>query len=116
MSVFAKPLNEEFVLALVCIVGKVAYVSDVLNVCNLETKKLEIAMYGISHQIGLGMACMGIGIDRRATDIHPNLTGFEWYERFLSSGEGIVDLKCHELKIRFSAVQPRQIAIKAGKL
>jgi hypothetical protein len=59
---------------------------------------LQVAPDDIENDDRHRMPDVGIVVNGRTADVHPDQAGLEGLERFLCSGKGVVDSECHDFK------------------
>src|SRR5690606_11068888 len=84
----------QLVLALL-VVGEVTDVGDVRDEAYDEPFVLEPATEHVEDDGAAGVAQVGVGVDGRPAHVHADAAGHHGDERFLLSGQGVVELEGH---------------------
>ena len=91
LQLFQASLLSNLVLALISIVLQVAYVRNVTNIAHLVANMLQVAEKEVERDGRSGVSEVGITIDSRTADIHPDATWIERLEEFLLPAQGIIN-------------------------
>ncbi len=70
-------------------------VGDITDVIHIVTAMAQITRNNIERDHDTGMPQVTEIVDRHATHVHANLTGYEGFEFFFLSGQGVKNLQCH---------------------
>jgi hypothetical protein len=90
LEVLQLRLAADFIFTGVSVVRQMAYVCDVAHVSNLVTNEGQVAVDRVEGQKGPHVAQMHIGVNRRATYIHPHSSGHEGLKPLLHASEAVV--------------------------
>ena len=91
LELFQPGLLGYLVLALICIVFQMTDVRDVSHITDLIANMLQISEKEVERDGRPGVSEVGITIDSRAADIHPDAPRVERLEEFLLPAQGIIN-------------------------
>ena len=87
---FNAGFNSNFILALICIIHKMADIRDISHVAHFITDVFEITKKEIKGNGRTGMAKMCFAINGRTADINTNMSGIQRYKNFLCPAKCII--------------------------